>query len=186
MATDAPPVEVRFVASRAERPPLVRLLFDIVLRNTSDGERWFVLPNTLRPPSEAEGGGVFAGEAEAPGGRGRVVICRFLGTGDFQVLLLPAGAEIKIRRFPMSIWSDPLDGPTPVRVIIARRITIAGEDAPDWIGIYPLCDREADVDAEERQMLGAKYTPDYHEVPAMIDEERRIDLQVTLKKGQAY
>lgn len=183
MTTDAPAVEINFVGSRNERPPLVRLLFDVVLRNASEGERWFVLPNTLRPASEAEGGGVFAVEAYAAGGQGRVVVCRFLGTGDFQALLLPAGAEITMRRFPISIWSDPSEGSVAIRVIIARRLTVAGEDALDWMGINLICDRRADVDAEERRMLGAKYSPDYREVPAAVDEERRIELQVGLKEG---
>jgi hypothetical protein len=155
-----------------------------VLRNAGEGDRWFVLPNTLRSPAEAEGGGVFAVEAYAAGGRGRVVVCRFLGTGDFQALLLPPGAEIKIRRFPISIWSDPPEGSVAIRVIIAGRVTIAGEDALDWMGINPLCDRQADVNAEERRMLGAKYSPDYREVPAAVDEERRIELQVGLKEGR--
>jgi len=184
MATVAPVVEIEFAGSRNERPPLVSLRFDIVLRNASKEERWFVLPHTLRPPSEAEGGGVFAVEAFAASGRGRVVVCRFLGTGDFQALCLPAGAEIRIGRFPMAIWSDPPGGSIPIRVMVARRLTVAGEDALDWVGINPLCDRQADVNADERRMLGAKYTPDYREVPVAVDEERRIDLQVDLTKGR--
>src|SRR5438132_662426 len=109
--TPRPPAEIKFREMHFRKPPLVELVFDVLLRNDRAQPRWFLLPSNLGPghASIGEKGGVDALEVFAPRGSGRVVIGHFLGTGGFQALLLPAHAEIHLRALPISYWGDVPD-----------------------------------------------------------------------------
>jgi hypothetical protein len=168
------------------RPPLVELVFDIVLRNDRAQPRWFLLPSNLNP--EKTGipmtGGVDTLEVLAPRGKGRVIIGHFLGTGGFQALLLPAHAEIHLRALPISYWGDVPDG-LQIEVIVAKRLMIAGKSARTWFQANPMCSTKADISetiSGQRAMPRSRHTPDNKEVNTHIDEDQRLELEVTLKE----
>jgi len=178
-------VEIKFREMQFRKPPLVELVFDVVLRNERAQPRWFLLPSNLNP--EKTGipikGGVDTLEVFAPRGKGRVIIGHFLGTGGFQALLLPAHAEIHLRALPISYWGDVPDS-LQVEVIVAKRLMIAGESARTWFQVNPMCSTKADI-AEtasgQTAMPHSRHTRDNKEVTPLIDEDLRLELQVPLK-----
>src|SRR5207249_2414368 len=100
VTTSHPAAEIKFREMHFRKPPLVELIFDVVLRNDRRSPRWFLLPSKLGPgQASMEKGGIDALEVYAPRGKGRVRIGHFLGTGGFQALLLPPHAEIRLRNF---------------------------------------------------------------------------------------
>jgi hypothetical protein len=178
-----PPVEIKFREMHFGKPPLVYLYFDVTLRNHRPEPRWFLLPNNL--PESATGsvrGGVNGVEVFAPHGEGRVVLGHFLGTGGFQALLLPSGAEVRLRLFPISFWGD-LPARLQVEVVLAKRLRIGDEDAGAWFGVNPVSSIKADI-AESPEhwtrSISSRSTPDNKEVATLIEEDRRIKLQVSL------
>ncbi|SRR6266498_244650 len=181
-----PTIEMKFREMKFGKPPLVRLYFDLVLRNSRSEPRWFLLPKSLSPEHSSIGpkGGVDGLEVFAPQGKGRVIIGHFLGTGGFQAMLLPAGAEVRLRLFPISFWGD-LPDHLQVELLIARRLTIGGEDAEVWFGENPVSSGRADIaerSDNQMRMLRSRHTPDNKEVATLIKEDRRIELQVAIKR----
>ncbi len=183
MPPDAPDIEVIFLTKRPEHPPITGLLFEVTLRNHFDGPRWFMLPSKFSSASEQMGGnGVSAVQVFALGGQGRVIVGRFLGAPGFQALLLPAGAELKLRRFPIQFFGKLPEDSLSMEVVIASQLTIGGEPAEAWFGMDPTCDLQADVTEDQRQRLGSRHAPDLKAVPVSIGAERRVTLQVNLSE----
>ena len=182
-----PTIEMKFRELKYRKPPLVLLYFDVVLRNSRSEPRWFLLPKSLSPKNSSIGakGGVDGLEVFAPQGKGRVIIGHFLGTGGFQALLLPARAEVRLRLFPISFWGE-LPDHLQVELLIARRLAIGGEDAEVWFGENPVSSVRADI-AERSddimRMLRSRHAPDNKEVATLIEEDRRIELQVAIKRN---
>ena len=118
------------------KPPLVEIVFDVVLRNDRAQPRWFLLPSHMYPdkPGIPEKGGVDALEVFAPRGKGRVIVGRFLGTGGYQALLLPAHAEIHLRGLPISYWGDVPDS-LQVGVLVAKRLMIGSDPPRSWFQV---------------------------------------------------
>ena len=178
-----PPVEIKFREMRFGKPPLVYLYFDVVLRNHRAEPRWFLLPSNLDPETVpvAAKGGVDKVEVFAPHGTGRVPLGHFLGTGGFRALLLPAGAEVRLRLFPVSFWGD-LPDQLQIEVVTARRLTVGGEEAAVWFGADPASSVKADI-AENPQSwthVRSRSTPDGKEVATLVEEDDHIRLQVPL------
>lgn len=177
------PVDLRFVGINPGTPPQLWMLFDITLRNTESTPRWFLLPDELSTTGAGKPGvgGVDGVEVFALSGQGRVVFGRFQGSAACQALLLPAGAVVTIHRFPIQFWEEDIPkAAVPVVVVIARELTVGGEPATAWFGPETTSDAHADVSADARQRLGARHTPDRHEVPFTFVEDRRVSLQVRL------
>ncbi|AFZ22993.1 hypothetical protein Cylst_0668 [Cylindrospermum stagnale PCC 7417] len=179
MATQSalPPVEIKFISQRSQRPPLVSLFFDITLRNDQSEPRWFILPSKLNLPP---GKGVDGVEVFHLGGKGRVIIGRFQGTGGFQILLLPPKAEVTLRGLPISFWGIPPKDSLSVDVIIADRLTIGNEPAEAWFSSDPTSDVRADVTFAQSERVTSKFTPDRHEVQVLMAGDLRMKLQVKL------
>lgn len=181
------PVEMRYVGVTPGKPPLASLLFDITLRNSAAAPRWFLLPAELTLTAKTPTGGVDGVEVFSLSGQGRVVLGRFQGSAACQALLLPAGAVVTIHRFSIQFWEeDQPKAPVPVEVVIARELTVGGEPATAWFGESPTSDTQAEVSADSPQRLGARHTPDRHEVPFTIVEDRRVSLQVRLAAPGAH
>jgi hypothetical protein len=180
-----PAAEIKFRDLRFGKPPLVYLYFDVVLRNNRTEPRWFLLPNNLpAAASVAAKGGVDKVEVFAPQGAGRVIIGHFLGTGGFQALLLPAGAEVRLRHFPISYWGD-LPDQLQVEVVMAKHLTVGGESAEAWFGVNPSSSVSADIaeSAEDwKRQVSSRATPDNREVATFADEDSRIKLQASLSE----
>ncbi len=170
---------------RFGRRPQVNLVLDVVLRNTESSPRWFVLPSSFGPALHAAGpkDGVDALEVFTPEGSGHVVIGRFLGTAGFQALLLPAHAELRLRRLPISYWGELPDS-INIDVVIAKQVLIGGERGETWFGDDPQSSVTADIveDAENPMRIShSKRTPDNKEVTIAIEEERRVRVRVLIK-----
>ena len=180
-----PAAQIEFREMHFRKPPLVELIFDVVLRNDRAQPRWFILPSNLNAekPGIPMTGGVDTLEVLAPRGKGRVIIGHFLGTGGFQALLLPAHAEIHLRALPISYWGDVPDR-VPVEVIVAKRLRIAGESARTWFQVNPMCSTKADISETangQTALPHSRHTPDNKEVTTLIDEDLRLELRVPLK-----
>ncbi len=184
--TAPPPAEIKFKELHFRKPPLVEMVFDVTLRNSQPEPRWFLLPTNIHPkkkwtPTE---GGVDALEVFAPQGTGRVFLARFLGTGGFQSLLLPAHSEIRLRQLPISYWGDP---PNDLRIpiLVVRDFKIGNAPSETWFTADPTCSTSADISemiTGRTSMLSSHHTPDGKEVPTAIDEERRFELNVSINK----
>ncbi|HEY6247882.1 MAG TPA: hypothetical protein VIX17_28375 [Pyrinomonadaceae bacterium] len=179
-----PAVKIEFRRMRFGRPKLVYLLFDVRLRNDQKSPRWLLLPSNLGSGHSAIGekGGVDTLEVFSPRGKGHVVVGRFLGTGGFNALLLPPGAAVRLRLFPISYWGDPPDN-LEIEIVIAKELTIDGDKIEKWFGNSPLSSVKADIaeDAENPMwMRTAKRTKDNKEVVPVIEEDQRLRLQVAL------
>jgi len=184
--TSRPAAEIKFREMRFGKPPLAYLSFDVVLRNDRKSPRWFLLPSNLGPGHApiGEKGGVDTLEVFAPRGKGRIIIGRFLGTGGFQALLLPPGAEIRLRRFPISYWGE-LPANFDVEIVIARRLTIGGETAETWFGRNPMSSVTADISEEAENAMRishSRHTLDNKEVAPAIEADRRFRIQVSLNR----
>lgn len=178
--------EIKFRSMRFGRPPLVYLSFDVLLRNEEESPRWFLLPSNLGSGHGpiGEKGGVDTLEVFSPRGKGHVVVGRFLGTGGFNALLLPPGAAVRLRLFPISYWGDP-PANLQIEIVIARGLTIGGDKAESWFGNSPLSSVKADIaeDAENpMRMRTSKRTKDNKEVVPVFEEDQRLRLQVSLEK----
>ena len=181
-----PVAEMKFREMRLRKPPLAELYFDIRLRNDRTEARWFLLPSNLGSGTTSIGakGGVDTLEVFAPRGQGRVIIGHFLGTGGFQALLLPPHAEVRLRLFPISYWGDPPER-LRIEVVMAKTFSIGGERAEAWFGSQPLSSVKADITENAKstsRMLRSKRTPDDKEVATRIEEDRRLQLMVSLEQ----
>ena len=108
----------------------------------------------------------------------------FLGTGGFNALLLPPGAAVRLRLFPISYWGDPPDN-LEIEIVIAKELTIGSEKAENWFGKSPMSGVKADIaEAAENpmRMRTSRRTKDNKEVVPVIEEDRRLRLQVSLEK----
>lgn len=185
LAQAEPAAEIHFRELHFRKPPLVELVFDVVLRNNRDQPRWFLLPTNLNPEKTriASHNGVDALEVFAPSGKGRVIIGHFLGTGGFQALLLPAHAEIHLRALPISYWGEVPDD-LLIEVLVAKRLMIDGEAARTWFQVNPTCSKRADITetiSGRTRMLHSRHTRDNKEVATLIDEDLRLQLPVSTK-----
>ena len=183
--TSQPPAEMTFQEMRYGRPPLSYLFFDVVLRNDHNSPRWFLLPSNLGSGhgSIGEKGGVDTLQVFTPRGNGQVIIGRFLGTGGFQALLLRPGAEVRLRRFPISFWGD-LPANLEIEIVIANGLTIGDESAETWFGVKALSSATADIseDAESvKRLVRSKRSRDNKEVLPVIEEDQRLHLSVSLE-----
>lgn len=181
MPADNSIIEITFVSKRREHPPITRLMFDITLHNPFDSQRWFLLPSSLMQESGGiKKDGIYGLQVFELEGEGRVILGRFLGATGFQALLLPADAELKMRRFPIQFYGELPPEMISIDLVIARQLQINGEPAAAWFGLDPSSDGQADVSAEQRRRLGSRNTPNLEAVPISIDEDSSLTLLVRL------
>lgn len=174
------PVEASVVGVRRERPPLAKLLLDVTLRNDRSEQRWFLLPETLGGSPVPRERGIFGVDPVEVRGEGRAVVAAFRGAEGFQALLLPGGAEVRVRGLPLAHLGSMPSGAATLEVAIATSLEIDGEPAGVWIGSNPLSDPRVDADYERAQRLPSRYTPHYEDVPVAVAEEARLSLTLAL------
>jgi hypothetical protein len=175
-----PVVEFEYCGFQPQKPPLLKLRFNLTVRNPNNAPRWFLFPAALysgeeKPPSPtAPQGGVDAVELFVAPNR-EVTVARFLGTfrlrpadaGGFQAVVLPANAQVTIRSFPIQLWGDPR-APLPVEVAVASGVSLAGIPAADWIGSDITSKDSATVSLDGLQVGVSKSMPELKEVPVII------------------
>jgi hypothetical protein len=183
---DRPAAEIKFIELQFAKPPLVKLYFDVLLRNDRSGPRWFLLPGNLGPNQSPIGGkgGIDGVQVVEPQGKGYVVIGQFFGTGGFRALLLPAGAEVRLRRFPISFWGE-LSDKIEFEMVVAKEFKIEDRTANMWFGANSVCSDGADVEVTPSNKVksrGSKHTTDNKESQPTIEEDERIKLQAQITK----
>lgn len=174
-------VEINFVDIGFRKSPMTKLLMDVTLHNHYNQPYWFLLPADIGS-SMPQQNGVSDVEVLKLGGKGRVVLSLFVGSANYQAFLLPAGAKLKIRRLPITLWEENfLDKEqVEVEVVIASQVTINGEPAQAWFGSNSMSDIEADVTADESQRIGSRSTGNAKEVPISVFDKKRFKVVVPL------
>jgi len=183
---DRPAAEIKFVELQFAKPPLINLYFDVLLRNDRSGPRWFLLPTSLGENQAPIGGkgGIDGVQVVEPQGKGHVVIGQFFGTGGFRALLLPAGAEVRLRRFPISFWGERPDK-IEFEMVVAKEFKLEDKTANIWFGANPATSDRADVEvtpSSKVRAVSSKHTTDNKEFLPNIEVEDRIKLQAQIKK----
>jgi hypothetical protein len=177
--TVKPSVEIKFIDIIPRKPPMTELLMDVTLHNHYDQPCWFLLPVSIQSPI-LQKGDVDTLEAFELGGKGRVVLGRFLGTGRFQAFFLNAGAKLRIRRLPITFWEEKIVDQVHIEVVVASQLTINGEPAETWFSTNPMSDLQADVIADQSKRLASRSTGNFKEVPVSLVEKERFKVSVTL------
>jgi hypothetical protein len=177
--------EVRYVDIRRGKPPSATLYFDIRLRNTHAEPRWFLLPRSLDAGRQTgRPGSVTRAEVYEYGasGTGRIRLGEFYGTEGFSALLLPAGADVTLHRFPVATMHDPARLPkVTVPLLIARRMEIGGESAETWFGGSALSDKTAELTLDQRKKLYAHESSNSVELEVTLADEERLALEVPVR-----
>jgi hypothetical protein len=111
-------------------------------------------------------------------GKGKVVIGKFMGTGGFQTLRLPANAEVTLQNLTISFWGDVPKDALVIDIVVADGLIIGGESPEIWFGRDPLCDALANVNAGQPQIVHSRHTTDHREVNVTLVGQERISLRV--------
>lgn len=152
MPEDRPPAaEFAYTGVLRLRPPMSRLLFDVRLRNTRPEARWFLLPYGVSRPTRPK---LDVVETYVLGGTGRLVVGHLGGLDGMYAVLLPAGADVRLRRLPLLALDEPPEQ-VSLDIAIAPTLLIGDQPAADWFGMDPLGDARADVDAFPLRDQGA-------------------------------
>lgn len=169
-----PAVQAKITAEKPGRPPLARLQLEVRLRNDNSEPLWFILPLTSQPRD----GGVDTIDVVALGGKGKVTIGRFGGTGGFQAVLLPGHADVTIHDLPFQNWGER-GKKLSIEVVIAKGFTIGGKADKKWFTGNPTSDASADVSEAKSKAVGATVKmPNHKEQPVTITEDRRITVDL--------
>ncbi len=177
---DLPVVEFEYCGFQPQKPPLLKLRFNLTVRNPRDAPLWFLFPAALysaeeKPASPATPqGGIDAVELFVAPNR-ELTVARFLGAfrlrpadaGGFQAVVLPAHAQVSIRSFTVQLWGDPR-APLPVEVAVASGVSLAGIPAAEWIGVDITSKDGATVSLDGLRVGVSKTTPELKEVPVII------------------
>lgn len=159
-------LELRFVEAHYRRPPFVDLLFDATLRNSSAAPLWFLVP-TYVDRVEIINAKIASAEVLSYRGRGSLIAARFNGSGGFHAFLLQPGAEVIIRRLPVSSAGEPGDTVT-LRSAIAERVELASQPAESWLPAPFAPAGRAEVEASSMVAESAQDTTGHREVPVIL------------------
>jgi len=106
MTLETTGVHILFRDLYLERPPKVRLYMDVWLDNAPDQPRWFLLPDEVSGEREGPARRISSLQVYELRDNGRVWVGHFCGEGGFQALLLPPGAHVVLRGFPVLYWGE--------------------------------------------------------------------------------
>ncbi|MGH9515813.1 MAG: hypothetical protein ACRD3P_09085 [Terriglobales bacterium] len=175
-------VEMAYCGAKPQKPPLQKLLFQVLFRNPSDEPRWILLPSTLytAPTQPAAGAGVSGVELLADDHGTKLV--KFLGTasadptdsqqgGGFQAILLAAKTNIKTD-VVVDYWGRP-ERPLAITAIIARQLTLNGKAITHYFHSSLLTNSSSAATSLRR--VETWNAPELREVPVTVAiVERRI------------
>ncbi|MBN1643174.1 MAG: hypothetical protein JXA09_18215 [Anaerolineae bacterium] len=191
MGTAAMQIEVRYAGMHLERPPKIRLFTDVALANGGAAARWVLLPDWL-PQIAGAGHQAHALEVYLLGVGPRVVVGHMIGARGCQALLLPAGASIRLRQFPILFWGHEIPDQVTIEAISGAQLTIGGEPAAQWFGRgpdgsppgYPSSEAGADVDArtlaEQREVCAAHRTANGQDLRVALTEVERVQIVIEI------
>jgi hypothetical protein len=134
-------ISATVVGETLQRPPRRVVWLEVTLRNDAASDVWVLLPE--RGDAVADGRATERLELYELRGEGRAVVLALRGTGF--ALLVPAEAEVTLRRLPLVMW-DETDLPT-LTALTATGLTLDGRDPGEVLRLAPATDPGADVDA---------------------------------------
>lgn len=172
--------EFKLIGLVRRRPPLVNVMFDASFHNSSSDDRWLLVPDRLNSRFLSAPGGIEGLEVFELTGPDRAIIGHFLGTQGFVSMLLRAGATLSVRRFTLQLWADSPSRELLIDVVLARKISLAAEDALTWFNMNPAIATRAEVTTEGGRLLHSKHTPDYREVELAADIDHRMTIHIPL------
>lgn len=180
MSTE-PSVRAHLTGLLDGRPPLVRLVLDVTVRNPGADPRWFLLPDRL---AETAGVGPVNGAAvRLLAGAGRVPMAHFQGRGGFYCLLLPADAEIRVHGLLVDADLDAEFAGPPVGAALGalagRDLLVGDEPARQWYGSDPRCDPIADVQAGSGPLIAERWPEELPELAVTLADPHRMPTGIT-------
>ena len=174
-------LQIKCVGRHFERPPRIRLYFDLELRNEEAKSRWFLLPDRLEGETGAYA--IDALDVYELSGEGRVVIGHFSGMRGFHALLLPAGAEVTLRQFPV-LWRGKMPTAVSFQLTTAQAVTVGDQPCEAWFPANPASDKTAGVNAsplaDQSQVIFTRHTADYKEVAVSLAGEEHFIHEVVV------
>jgi hypothetical protein len=184
--SDTPaPAEIRYVDTRRGKPPSAALYFDIRLRNLHDEQRWFLLPRSLDGRRDiGRSAGVSSADVYEYGSieTGIVRLGDFHGNGGFSALLLPAGADVIVRRFAVPTMQNlAYTQKVSIPLVIAVQVDINGQRAETWFGGTALTDKRAKVALDEGQKIYAHGGSNTTEWKVTLVDEERFTFEVPIR-----
>jgi hypothetical protein len=180
-----PTVDIRYVDIRRGKPPSATLYFDVHLRNPRLEQRWFLLPRSLDRGSDiSRAGGVTSADIYEYGTTesGIVRLGDFRGNGGFAAVLLPAGADVSLRRFAVSTMQtsgqlQPVSFPS----IIVEQVVINGEPAETWFGGNAVTAKIVEIEADAGRKAHVHGGSNITELKVSLVSEERFTLEVPTK-----
>ena len=141
------------------------------LAERSRRARWFLFPAWLGEPVGK--GGVTGVEVFSTG---NAVVGRFLGTGAFQAVYLPARAQLRLENFPIKSYREAgAPAPKSFDVVIAKTLTVGGKPAESWYGGASTASaKRGSADLKLAKRAGSSSTPDPSEVAVEVVEDGRV------------
>lgn len=161
-------VTIIVVGTKPGRPPVDRILVDVLLRNDDDAPKWVLIPSKL--PVEA--GGVDKLEQLTVS---NVAIGRFLGTGGTYAVKLAPGARVALRSLEMSWWRDGTKD-------ISFDVRLASDVKPidSWFDKDPAISGAADVEMEVAKHTRSHKSPDGEEVQLEIAGVQSVPVKLAV------
>lgn len=163
MTTDRTQVRIEFVEFYLEKPPMVRLFFDLWLANDEDTSCWFMLPVQV---GEQQGDALWRVDAlsvvrlDAPDAP---LVGRFEGERGFSALLLGPHSRALLHDYPILTWGEIPDSVT-VEVFAVPQLTVWERPAAAWFGRDPTWPAGIEVNvetlAEDRRVCATRRAPE--------------------------
>jgi hypothetical protein len=179
-----PMITLAYTDKHFERPPLIRVEFDVTLHNPGAVPRWFLLPTHFAEDMHRQyqiselSMWTLANDAHKT-----VFITRLRGPHGCFVIYLAAGVEITLRGLPIR-WRGTLPEHFTLQAHTADEVLLDAESLITWFEDAPLNSQDADVDArtlaDDSQVQYAKTTPDLSEKTVHLANTEELLLEVML------
>lgn len=175
------PVTLRLTDIGHQRPEMLRLECELVVRNQSPRPRWLVVPDVLPHAT------VFAvDEVAAFRLEGRVPALHCGGPAGCFALLVPPGGALRATDLPLSWWGD-LPETFTVEVALADSIVIEGREPAGWLDLELAVEEPSDaapivVNAralrDKREALALKHAEGYAPLDFELSDAESYQLQI--------
>jgi hypothetical protein len=174
-----------FTGARYRNPPLVDLIFDAAIENTSDRPLWLVLPGYLREDASPRTLLVNSVEVLQWNGDARIRLAHFFGNDGLRVLRLAPGAHVTLRGLPISCMRQPPNGPGTIDVIVAEELTIGPQKVEEWLPVDIMCGGRIQTAAVPGVVIAAKDSDDRAPLPLTPSGESRLKVHVEFGDSKA-
>ena len=175
-------VKLHFQKFGLRPPPLIDMLFEVEIENSSDQMMWYLFPLYLGEFSEF--GQLLASSVEISelSGKGQLRVARFLGKGSFQAMYIRPKARIRIHEFAITLVDDPPKTEVTVPIILVEQLNIGDKPAQDWLPIDLTSPLKADVTDEPGAIIASQGTRGANALPVTPSGIEVVTMQISLKQ----